>query len=229
MFDHVGHGLVGARESGGRGRISNWWIDAAPWRCDGAEAVGAGVAAADDHDALARGRDGRFVDVALLHPVAERQVLHRLVDAAELASGDREVAPDGRAAGEDDGVELGAQVLHTHVDADVRAGAELSAFVDHLLDAALEVTLLQLELRDAVAQQTADAISALEHDDTVPGARELLRGRQTGRPRPHDRDALARLHLGDLGRDPAFVPRTVDDLHLDLFDGDRVGVDPEHA
>src|SRR5690606_9134370 len=54
----------------------------------GAEAVGAGVAAADDDDVLALGGDGGGVEVALLHPVGDGQVLHRLVDALEVASGD---------------------------------------------------------------------------------------------------------------------------------------------
>src|SRR5438552_359481 len=118
MFDHVGHGLVGARESGGRGRISNWWIDAAPWRC-------------------------------------------------------------------------------------------------------------------AVPRQSAPVspppMITTRLPDVVTRARELLRGRQTGRPRPHDSYALTRLHVGDLRCDPSLVPGAVDDLHLDLLDGDRVRVDPQHA
>ena len=32
MFGHWGHGLSGARSSGGRGNSSNWWTDTAPWR-----------------------------------------------------------------------------------------------------------------------------------------------------------------------------------------------------
>ena len=47
----------------------------------GAEAVGAGVAAADDHDVLAVRADRRLGEVAFLHVVRRRQVLHRLVDA----------------------------------------------------------------------------------------------------------------------------------------------------
>ena len=44
------------------------------------------------------------------HPlVLERQELHREVDALELAAGDRQVARQGRAAAEADGVELGQQ------------------------------------------------------------------------------------------------------------------------
>src|SRR5436190_2021321 len=62
------------------------------------QAVGAGVTTADDHDVLAVRGDRRVVEVALLHHVGPGQVLHRLVDAVELASGDRQVAPRGGAA-----------------------------------------------------------------------------------------------------------------------------------
>ena len=61
------------------------------------------------------------------------------------------------------------------------AGAELGALGLHLREAAIEVALLHLELGDAVAEQAADAVGPLEHDDAVPGARELLGG---GEARP---------------------------------------------
>src|SRR5207244_9167809 len=69
---------------------------------DGAEAVGAGVAAADDDHALARRRDELIVGnrVALAPPVLERQVLHREVYARELAPRHGEVARVARAARE---------------------------------------------------------------------------------------------------------------------------------
>ena len=63
-----------------------------------------------------------------------------------------------------------------------------------------------------------------------PGARELLRGRQTRRgPSRRPRRACPVVTVGHLRRDPALVPRAVDDLDLDLLDGDRVLVDAEHA
>src|SRR5690606_30247534 len=44
------------------------------------------------------------------------------------------------------------------------------------------LVLLELEVGDAVAEQAADAIGALEDDDVVAGARELLRAGEPGRP-----------------------------------------------
>ena len=118
-------------------------------------------------DVLAAGVDRHVVDgeVALLGLVRPRQVLHRLVDAAELAPGHREVAPRGGAAGEHERVELAAELVDVEVDADVHAGAELGALGLHLGEAAVEVALLHLELGDAVAEQAADAVGPLEHDD----------------------------------------------------------------
>ena len=120
---------------------------------------------------------------------------------------------------------------HLDVDAvaDGRVGAELGALGLHLGDAPLEVALLHLELGDAVAQQPADAIGALEHDRVVAGACQLLSGGKTGRTGADHDDALAGLDARQLRLDPALVPRPIDDLDLDLLDGHRVGVDAQHA
>ena len=72
-------------------------------------------------------------------------------------------------------------------------------------------------------------LGPLEHGDVVPGPGQLLGRGQAGRPGADDRDLLARAHQRRLGLDPAFGPGPVDDLHLDLLDRDRVGVDAEHA
>ncbi len=102
-----------------------------------------------------------------------------------------QVARRGGTAGEDDRVELLAQLVGRDVDTDVDAGAEDGAFGLHLREAAVDVPLLHLELGNAVAQQAADAVGPLEHRDRVPGARELLRCSQTRRTRPDDGDLLA--------------------------------------
>ncbi len=60
-----------------------------------------------------------------------------------------------------------------------------------LLEPPIEEPLLHLELGDAVPQQAADPIVALEHRDPMAGAVELLGGRQTRRARSDHRHALA--------------------------------------
>ena len=73
-------------------------------------------------------------------------------------------------------------------------------------------------------------VGALEDGDLVPGPGQLLGGGQPGRAGADHRDLLARCApRGGCGVDPALVPGPVDDLHLDLLDRDRVGVDAEHA
>ena len=75
---------------------------------NGAQAIGAGVAAADDDDVLVAGRDElAVVDRVAGHaPVLHGQELHGEVDALELAAFDRQVARLGRAAAQADRVEL---------------------------------------------------------------------------------------------------------------------------
>ena len=197
----------------------------------GAETVGAGVAAADDDDVLALRRDELLVGdrIALAAPVLECQVLHGKVNAPELAAGHRQIARPARAAGQDDRVEVPAQVPDGHVDADVRVGPEDDAILLHHSKPPVDEPLLHLELGNAVAQQAADPVVALEHGHRVAGAVQLLGGGETRRPRAHHRDALARAGRGRLGTDPAFVERALDDRQLDALDRHRVVVDPEHA
>ena len=106
---------------------------------------------------------------------------------------------------------------------------ELGALGPHLLEPTVEVALLHLELGDAVAQQATDAVGPLEHHDRVTGAGELLRGGEPGGPGADDRDLAAGAHRRHHGRDPPLGPRPLDDLDLDLLDGDRIGADAEHA
>ena len=142
-----------------------------------ADAVRAGVAAADDDDVLALGGDR-----AVLRPgdraVAHVEVVHREVDAVELAARDRQVARHARADREHDRVELGAQLVGGDVDARRRRRtAQLDALLGQLLDAALDDALLDLEVRHAEAHEAAGGLVALEQDDAVADAAQLLRGR----------------------------------------------------
>src|SRR5262249_53873809 len=99
----------------------------------------------------------------------------------------------------------------------------------HLLHAAVDVVLLHLEVGDAVAQQATDGVAALVERDGVAGPGELLRGGEAGRSGTDHRDPAP----GRLRRrqryEPAVVDHPVDDLHLDLLDGDRVVGDTEHT
>src|SRR4051812_42469421 len=102
------------------------------------------------------------------------------MDAVEVAARDRQVTGDGGAAGENDRVVPFAKLVGGDVDAHVDTGAETGAPLAHLLQPQVEMTLLHLELGDAVAQQPADPVRTLKDDDRVAGAGELLRGSETG-------------------------------------------------
>ena len=115
------------------------------------------------------------------------------------------------------------------VDADVDAGPELDPFLRQQVEPPVEEPLLELELRDAVAEQAADPIGALEHGDPVAGAIELRGGGQAGRARTDHRDALAGAHLRLLRGHPALVERAIDDRDLDRLDRHRIVVDAEDA
>ena len=63
----------------------------------------------------------------------------------------------------------------------------------------------------------------------MPGAAELLSGRDPGRPASHYGDATSAQARGRERNYPTLGPGALDDRQLDLLDRDRVGVDGEGA
>src|SRR5688572_8237218 len=197
----------------------------------GAEAVRARVTAADDDDVLAvRGDELAVRDlITLAAPVLQGEVIHRVVDASEVAPRYRQIARLTRAAGEQHRIVVVTQTTRGHVHADVDAGTEHHAFDLHHREAAIEMALLHLELGDAVAEQTADAIRLLEHRDRVAGAIELIGRREARRTRSDDGDLLPGPGGRRTRRHPALVPGAIDDRGLDRLDRDRLVVDAQHT
>ena len=162
--------------------------------------------------------------------VAAVEVLHRVVDAVELAPRHRQVARHARAGGDDDGVVALAQLVGADVDAHVDAVLELHALGDQLVEAALDHPLLDLEVRHAEAHEPAAGLVALVDRHRVAAAAQLLGGGEARRAGADHRDAAAGLELGRARHDPALVERAVDDRDLDLLDRHRVALaDLEHA
>src|SRR4051794_15252152 len=189
-----------------------------------ADAVGAGVAAADHDHVLPGGRD------VPLPPRARVQVVHREVHAVELASGHRQVARDARAGREHERIVALPELADLDVPADVGAVDELDALGDQLLHPALDERLLDLELRDAELHETARSLVSLVHRHRMPGAGELLRTREPGRTGADDGNGAAGARRSRLRHDPALLPRAIDDRDLDLLDRHRVAlVDLEDA
>ncbi len=134
-----------------------------------------------------------------------------------------------RAARQQHRVVLGPQLPAGHVDADVAAGDKPHTFGGELLQPEVDVMFLQLEVGDAVAEQSADPVAALVQRDPVPSPGQLLRGGHAGRARADHGNRTAGRRARRQWHQPAVVDRPVDDLDLDLLDGDRVVGDAEYA
>ncbi len=103
------------------------------------------------------------------------------------------------------------------------------ALVGQLCETPIEDSLLELESRDAIAQQSADPVGSFKDMHLMPGSTELLRRREACRTRSHDRHATARVRADCLADDPAFVEAAVHDGLLDGAYGHRCFDEPEHA
>ena len=233
MFGHSGHGLLAARcRAAATAARADERARALAMRR--AEAIGAGVAAADDdHVLVFRGDGPGIVQPGTSSPSQRRFDSVRYSIAKwmpfELAAGHRQIARRRGAAREHDRVVVAPQLVDRHVDADVAAGLELDAFVAHQRQAAVEKPLLHLECGNPVPQQAADAVRALEHRDEVARPVQLIGRGEAGRPGSDDRDALAGADDRRTRGHPAFVERALDDRHLDRLDRHRIVVDAEHA
>ena len=148
--------------------------------------------AADHQHVLVFGVDRRPSAGAVKQPTGVGgEIFHRLVDAVQLAAGNRQVARLGGPAAQHDGVKLLAQVGSGQVAANLHAGMKLDAGTAHQVDAAIHQGLLQLHVRNAVHQQSADAVGTLVHGNQVAGAVELIGACQARGAGPDYRDPLA--------------------------------------
>src|ERR671937_667108 len=122
-------------------------------------------------------------------PVSLHQVGHRVLDPGQAGPGDVEPAVALRPRGEHDGVEPVSHVIA--LPARVDAHLEANALGQELVEAAVDQPLLEFELGDAVAEEAAGEIVALEHGDPVSRAGQLLGGCEAGRAASDDRDRAA--------------------------------------
>ncbi len=178
-----------------------------------AHAVAARVAAADHDHVLALGGEhgplaGGLV-VAGHAAVLLAEEVHGEVYAAEVGPGHVQRPRLAGAHAEANRVELAAQLGGGDVAADVHARLEPHALPRHLLQAAVDDPLLELEIGNAIAQQAADAVVLLEEHRLVAGPIDLLGGGQAGGAGADDRHPLARPRGGQDGLDPAFLRRPV--------------------
>ena len=135
------------------------------------EAVGTGVAAADDHHMLAFGGD--VVDrLDTVHATCGvRQELHGEMDTLELAAWNLHVTRHGGADGNHHCVVAGTQVIPGDVLADFHAGAEHGAFGFHLLDSAVDEALVEFEVSECRNASDHPMASSRSYTTTVWPAR----------------------------------------------------------
>src|SRR5439155_18768100 len=148
----------------------------------GADAVGAGVAAADDHHVLVLGRDEIAVFVAVEEAAGVGgQELHGQVDTLEIAAFDGQVAGFGGAGAKNHRVEIFQEFVRRVIRngpltpalspsegergmANRGVSDEGDTLCFHLLNAAQDYGFfVQLHVGNAVHQQAADAVVALEN------------------------------------------------------------------
>ena len=162
-----GQGVEGARSSGGLGMISNWWTLFAPWRwlvprqsapVSPPPMMTTRLPVARMEPAACIDCKKCFFGVAFVAAILLGQELHGEVNAFEFAAGNGQVAGLLGAAAEKDGVEAVGERLDGDIDADVGVGLEDDAFGLHLLDAAIDDVLFELEVGNAVAEKAADAV-----------------------------------------------------------------------
>jgi hypothetical protein len=113
-----------------------------------------------------------------------------------------------------------AQVGQAGIAADLEVEVELHAAIDQQLGAAGHHLLLELEVGDAVDEQTTDAVVAVVDMDLVALAAQLLRRGEAGRAGADDANGGRELLARARRLDPAAVPGGVGDELLDRADGD---------
>ena len=160
-----GRALRGARERphvGGRGKQLELGQAGAALPIRRASAVAAGVAAADHDHVFSGGADLIGDRVPLVDLVLLWQEFHGEVYAPQLAPRDIQIARVRGAAGQQQRVVIAAQLVDRNIHSHVGVGAEFDSFGSHLVDAPPDARLLQLEIGNAVHQQSAGAVGPLE-------------------------------------------------------------------
>ena len=164
--------------------------------------------------------------------VALVEVLHREVDAVELAARHRQVARNARAGRDDDRVELLAQLVARRRRRRRRRRSGSRRPRRASCSTRRSTTHFSI-LKSGTPKRTSPpaASSRSNTRDRVAGAVQLLRARRgPPGPKPTTATVLPVRAARRLRHDPALVPRAVDDRDLDLLDRDRVAlVDLEHA
>ncbi len=130
---------------------------------------------------------------------------------------------------DEQGIVALAQLGEADAAADLAVEMELDTGVAEQARAALDHGLLQLEVGDAVDQQSADPVVAIVDVDLVALLAQLLGGGEPGRPGADHADRFGALPARLRRLDPAHLEGGVGDVPLDRADGDRFEALLDHA
>ena len=160
-----------------------------PLTVAGSDAVRASVAAANHKHALAFGRDGLRVGEFLSRKalVLLRQNLESEINALQIAAFNLQIAGRGGSCGNHVSVETSGQLVQINRCIELK----LNAFLLHKVGAARNHILVELEVRNAVAQKASRVAAAVENGDRIAAAVELHGCRQTCRSSADDGNLLA--------------------------------------
>ena len=151
------------------------------------------------------------------------------MNSLQPASGNGEVARSSGARGQQHDVEGALEVAGRQIVADVHAGLEGHALLEHLLYTPVNHPFFKLEIGNAVAQDAARAVGPLEHDDRMAHTPQLLRRREAGRAGPDDGDLFSGFEARGPRLHPPLLESVLYDGAFDLLDGDRCAVDRKRA
>ena len=163
---------------------------------------------------------------ALVLPCRE---FHGEMHALEGTAFDGQIAGLGRAGTENHGVILAEQPVGGIILADLGFRQKYNSLLFHLFDTPQNQFLVQLHVGDAVHEQAADAVGALENGDQMPGAVALGGGTQTSGTGTDHGHFFPGARMGRFCFDPAFVPSLVNDGAFYVMDRDGRSADAEDA
>src|SRR5207244_5506189 len=127
-------------------------------------------------------------------------------------------------------VEIVQELLRGKESAYFAVADKLNALLFHYFyPAQHDLFLVELHVRDAVHEQAARTILALENGHPVSGPVQLRGGAKAGRTGADDGDLLAGSRLRRPGREPAFLPAFVDAGALTVLDRYGPSADAAHA
>ena len=212
--------LVGGSADLGRGRQELQLVDAlcvlAQRRCN---AVGAGVATADNHHVLAFGAHRRRFRMTVEQGLSlRRKVVHSKDHVRVVRTGDAQAARLSCARSHNHGVE--ARKLSRNLGrGGVGTAANLDAVLLHEVEPALDDLLGKLHVGNSIHEKAARTVMALEERHARAAARELPRRSQAGGAGPNHGDAGCVLSGRRKRRGAARSPLVIGDGTLVVLDG----------